>query len=227
VSAATGLVAVSGGTSLLTLREVASDGSFGSEVATADFGRGQPDLALRSDGALAAISTHLYGPEFAVTFAVIERRPLRLRAVGQLRLKEAGFSDGGYKPAHFPLVSIWRGDRLYVADGGGLSVIDATDPARPRLLLRSRLAGPGMDLALAGGQLDVVRAGSKPAVVRYRLDRSGLPAPIGIWRLPAGRRAGAVARSGSDLLLTLREHGWQSVPAGRFSSMAVHFFRQP
>src|SRR4029453_14814494 len=46
VSAAAGVVAVSGGTSQLTLREYRRDGRFGQEVITADFGRGQPDIAL-------------------------------------------------------------------------------------------------------------------------------------------------------------------------------------
>src|ERR1044071_7541444 len=68
VSAAAGVVIVSGGTSQLTLREYDHQGRFGKEVVTADFGRGQPDVALRADGRMAAISTHLYGPEFAITF---------------------------------------------------------------------------------------------------------------------------------------------------------------
>ncbi|HEY7216079.1 MAG TPA: hypothetical protein VIC28_15760, partial [Thermoanaerobaculia bacterium] len=75
VAAAAGVVAVSGGTSRLTLREYGRDGRFGEEVATADFGRGQPDIALRADGRMAAISTHIVGPDFAITFAEIRRRP--------------------------------------------------------------------------------------------------------------------------------------------------------
>ncbi|HYU35419.1 MAG TPA: hypothetical protein VEW48_24975, partial [Thermoanaerobaculia bacterium] len=55
VSAAAGVVIVSGGTSELTLREYDRNGRFGTDVATADFGRGQPDVALRPDGRMAAI----------------------------------------------------------------------------------------------------------------------------------------------------------------------------
>ncbi len=219
VSAAAGVVAVSGGTSQLTLREYSRDGRFGTEVATADFGRGQPDIALRPDGRLAAISTHLYGPEFALTFAEIRRRPLGLRRVSQLPLKEAGFTTGGFKPAHFPLVAAWRGDRVYLADGGGLGVIDVSDPRQPRLLRQDRQAQPAMDVVVSGDGLDVLRAGSQPTVVRYRLDGSGQPAPAGIWNLPAGSRPAAIARSGEDTWITLHERGWQTVPPREFSSL--------
>lgn len=205
VSAAAGLVAVSGGTSRLTLREYDSEGHLGTEVATADFGRGQPDIALRPDGRMAAISTHLYGPEFAITFASIERHPLRVRGLGQVRLRAAGFTEGGYKPAHFPLVAAWRGDRLYVAEGGGLSVIDASDPAAPRLLVRKAGPAPAMDLALAEGELDVLRAGPAPALFRFRLDASsGLPRFAGRRSLPSGSLPAALARRGPEALISRR-----------------------
>jgi hypothetical protein len=217
VSAAAGVVAVSGGTSQLTLRAYDRKGFFGTDVATADFGRGQPDIALRPDGQIAAISTHTFGPDFAITLAGIRRQPLGLQALGQLGLKEAGFTAGGFKPAHFPLVAAWRGDRLYLADGGGLEVIDVSNPRQPRLLVRDRLPQPAMDVAVAGGELDVLRAGPQQAVFRYRLDGSGLPTPAGLWNLPAGTRPAAIARTGSSTLITQHERGWQTVPPSRFS----------
>jgi hypothetical protein len=217
VSAAAGVVAVSGGTSQLTLREYDRDGRFGTEVVTADFGRGQPDVALRPDGRAAAISTHLYGPEFAITFAEIRRRPLRWQALGQLELRDAGFTPGGFKPAHFPLVAAWRGDRVYLADGGGLAVVDASDLRQPHLLARDRQPQPAMDVVVSGGELDVVRAGSQPAVFRYRLDDAGLPTPVGTWSLPAGSHPAGIARDGADALITQHERGWQTVPPSSFS----------
>ena len=141
-AAAAGVVAVSGGTSQLTLRTYDREGRFGTDVVTADFGRGQPDVALRPDGRMAAISTHTFGPDFAVTFAAIRRRPLGLQMLGQLALKDAGFTAGGFKPAHFPLVAVWRGDRVVLADGGGLGVIDVSHPRWPRLLVRERQPRP-------------------------------------------------------------------------------------
>lgn len=209
VSAAAGVVIVSGGTSQLTLREYGLDGHFGANVATADLGRGQPDAALRADGRLAAVSTHLYGPEFAVTFAEVQRQPLSLRPLGQLRLRDAGFTAGGFKPGHFPLVAAWRGDRVYVADGGGLEVVDVSNPAQPRRLAQLRQPRPAMDVAVEGDELDVVRAGPRPAVLRFHLDASGRPTPSRIWKLPAGSQPGAIAHTGSGLLVSLRERGWQ------------------
>ncbi|HEV8579663.1 MAG TPA: hypothetical protein VGX68_11345 [Thermoanaerobaculia bacterium] len=219
VSAAAGLVIVSGGTSQLTLREYGRDGRLGKEVATADFGRGQPDIALRADGRLAAISTHLYGPEFAITFAEIRRRPLRLEMLSQLRLQHAGFTAGGFKPAHFPIVAAWRGDRVHVAEGGGLDVIDLADPRRPRLLMHDRRPRPAIDVVVSGDELDVLRAGPQPAVFRYRLDGSGLPALTGTWSLLAGNHPAAIARNGADAVITQFERGWQTVPPERFSAL--------
>jgi hypothetical protein len=217
VSAAAGVVAVSGGTSSLTLREYDHHGHLGREVATADLGRGQPDVALRPDGRVAAVSTHLYGPEFALTFAAIRRHPLRFEVLGQLRLRAAGFTAGGFKPAHFPLVAAWRGDRVYVAEGGGLDVIDASDPARPRLLVQDRKPRPAMDLAVSGDELDVLRAGSRPALFRFHLDAGGLPAFTSSWTLPAGRRPAAITRYGTLSLVTEHERGLEAVPPSSFS----------
>ncbi|HEX3129199.1 MAG TPA: hypothetical protein VH394_17830 [Thermoanaerobaculia bacterium] len=211
VSAAAGIVIVSGGTSQLTLREYDRNGRLGTEVVTGDFGRGQPDVAVRPDGRMAAISTHTFGPDFAITFAEIQRRPLRLKARGQLGLKNAGFTEGGFKPAHFPLTAAWNGDRVYVADGGGMNVIDLADPDHPRLLQRDRRAQPAIDAIVSGGELDVLRAGPHPAVLRYRLDGSGLPTLAAGWSLPSGSRPAAVARHGADVLITEHERGLQVV----------------
>lgn len=217
VSAAAGLVAVSGGTSQLTLREYDGEGRLSGQVATADYGRGQPDVVLRADGRLAAVSTHIVGPEFAITIVEIARRPLGLRELGQVELRDAGFTRGGYKPAHFPLVARWRGDRLYVADGGGLAAIDVADPRHPRLLFRDREARPAIDLVVAGDELDVVRAGRQPAVLRYRLGDGGLPVASGSWSPPPGTAIASIARHGEDLVVARHELGWQRVRRSEFS----------
>jgi hypothetical protein len=223
VSAAAGVVIVSGGTSQLTLREYDQKGRFGTEVITGDFGRGQPDVAVRPDGRIAAISTHISGPDFAITFVEIQRRPLRLKTRGQLGLKDAGFTEGGFKPSHFPLVAAWNGSRVYLADGGGLNVIDLLDPDHPSLLQQDRHARPAIDAVVAvvaGGELDVLRAGPHPAVLRYRLDGSGLPMPAASWSLPAGNRPAAIARHGAEALVTEHERGFQVVKPGEFSTIS-------
>jgi hypothetical protein len=219
VAAAAGRVVVSGGTSLLSLHEFDADGRLGGGAAEADFGRGQPDIALRADGRLAVISTHLYGPEFGLTFVAIERSPLRLHELGRMRLGNAGFTRGGYKPAHFPMVAAWQGDRVYLADGGGLTVIDASDPRHPRLLSQDRRAQPAMDLAVAGNTLVVAVAGDTPSLLRYRLVRSGMPALVSNWRLPAHTRPAAIAIDGDNSLIALHERGWRSVPFNAFATV--------
>jgi hypothetical protein len=141
----------------------------------------------------------------------------------RLGLKDAGFTEGGFKPAHFPLVAAWNGGRVYLADGGGLNVIDLLDPDHPRLLRKDRLARPAIDAVVAGNELDVLRAGPHPAVLRYRLDVSGLPTPAADWSLPAGSRPAAIARHDAhraDTLITEHERGFQIVPASEFSAIS-------
>ena len=220
VSAAAGLVAVSGGTSQLTLRGYDADGRLGNEVATADYGRGQPDVKLRADGKLAAVSTHVVGPDFALTFVELRHSPLGLRELARLPLRDAGFTRGGFKPAHFPLVTAWRGDRVYVADGGGLAVVGAADPAHPRLLRRDPLPRPAIDVVVTDGELDVLCADRDPTVVRYRLDAAGTPIPAAIW-FPAGDRPAAIARHGANLVTT-DEGGWTIVPRTAFAGLTSH-----
>ena len=219
VSAAAGVVAISGGTSQLTLREYDATGRLDSNVVTADFGRGQPDIALRPDGKLAAVSTHSFGPNFSMTLAEVRRAPLRLQTISHVDLPQAGFTAGGYKPAHFPLVSAWQGDRLYIAHGGGLSVIDATDPQQPRVLADDPRPRPAMDIAVTANTLDIVRAGAQPAILRYRLDREAAPVLIAIRLLTSTNEPGAIASEGPYTLITLRQHGWQFVAPTEFSAI--------
>jgi hypothetical protein len=214
VAAAAGVVIVSGGTSRLTAREYDVDGRLALGAATADYGRGQPDVSLRADGRLAAISTHVVGPAFAMTIAEVVRRPLALRELGRVELQEGGFTPGGFKPARFPIASAWRGDRLYVADGGGLAVLDVADPAHPRELRRDRTSRPAVDVVVSGDELDVSRGGRHPAVVRYRLDGAGLPAPVAAWSTPESSLIAGIGRRGDDLLISSFERGWRLVPRG-------------
>ena len=217
VAAATGVVAVSGGTSLLSLREYDAHGRLSDALVNADFGRGQPDIALRDDGARAVIATHLYGPEFGLSLVEIKHSPLRLHELGRVRIRGAGFTHGGYKPAHFPMVAQWRGDRVYLAHGGGLSIVDASDPNRPIVLATDARPRPAMDLAITGDRLDVAVAGTHPAIYRYRLDRTATPTLVGRWPLPEGSRPASIANNDKHSLIALHERGWRSVPSPAFA----------
>lgn len=217
VSAAPGIVAVSGGTSELSLREFDSTGQLNAQEFTADFGRGQPDIAMRADGRIAAISTHSFGPNFSVTLAEIQRAPLGLKAVGHVDLPDAGFTRGGYKPAHFPLTCAWFGDWLYVAHGGGLTVINAADPRHPVVLVEDQRASPAMDIAIASNTLDLVRAGTQSAILRYRLDPAALPVLQAIHPLLSADDPNAIAGNEELTLMTLRRKGLKVLAPTDFS----------
>lgn len=216
VSAAAGVVAVSGGTSRLSLRHYDRLGVLGKYVVLADYGRGQPDVALREDGRYAAVSTHLYGPRFALTLVRIQHTPLTLTRVGELAISRSGFTAGGFKPAHFPLVARWAGSRLYVAHGGGLDVVTIEDGGTPRLLVHLADAAPAMDLALAGDQLFVLRAGAKPEVLQYRLDGAGRPQLPTSQSWPLGRQPASLAVQGQQLFLIDQQSGWQTLTSAAF-----------
>jgi hypothetical protein len=172
---------------------------------------------LRPDGTLAAVSTHSFGPYFSVTLAEIRRAPLSLHAVSHIDLPDAGFTKGGYKPAHFPLTCAWIGDRLYVAHGGGLTVIDATDSRHPIVLAEDPQPRPAMDISVTSSTLDLIRVGAQSAILRYRLDRDGSPVLRAIHPLTSADEPNAIAGNDTYTLITLRRMGWKIVAPTEFS----------
>jgi hypothetical protein len=223
VAAARGLVVVSGGTSLLTLRAYDASGVLSPVLASGDYGRGQPDVAWAMDvnGApRAAVSTHIVGPDFALQLieARINTNGVELLPREAIARPRAGFTAGGFKPAHFPLVAAWRGDRLWIADASGLTAVDTGGTAAPRLLAEAHEVAPAIDLALAvdGSTVDVLRGGPKPAVMRYRFDvTTSELSPSVVWEPPPGTRPHAIARAGEDVVFT-GDRGWRVVRAAEF-----------
>ena len=219
VSAAAGRVGVSGGTSSLTLGRYDNAGRLGNQVATADLGRGQPDLALRPDGRLAAVSTHRFGPDFGMSFVALDGPKPHL--LGFVPLRAAGFSAGGYKPAHFPLVPAWQANRVYVAHGGGLAVIDATHPEAPRLIGIDPESRPAIDVAICNATLVVLRAGRRPALLRYRVaPGNDMPRRIDVTPFPDDSEPGALACSAHARLVTFRAGDWRWLPGTAPDSQA-------
>lgn len=211
VSAAAGRVAVSGGTSSLTLRRYDEQGHLEDRTATTDLGRGQPDLALRADGRFAAVSTHRFGPDFGLSFVALDGPAPDL--TGFVPMPAAGFTDGGFKPAHFPLVPTWRSNRVYAAHGGGLAVIDATRPAAPRLVGIDPESRPAIDAAICGDTLAVLRAGRRPALLRYRFaSGDDMPRRLDNTSFPADSEPAALACTTQAHLVTFRAGSWQWLP---------------
>lgn len=195
VSAAAGRAVVSGGTSRLTLRRYDREGNLSTEIATADLGRGQPDVLLRPDGGMAAVSTHFAGPEFGLSLLDFsEDAP---RVAGTLPLPEAGFTPGGSKPANFPIEGAWAGDTLLLAQGNALAFVDLSDPRRPRLLRSLELGVHPVNVDAAGGIVAAVGSFPRERLVLIELGRGVEPRILRSLELPAGSMPTGVA-VGSD-----------------------------
>jgi hypothetical protein len=85
------------------------------------------------------------------------------------------------------------GERAFVLDGGGLSVIDAREPARPRLVEHVATRGRPVSMALAGSRLYVTEADDADAGGLEVLDlAAGTPRSVGYL---------ALETAGTDVLL--------------------------
>ena len=205
VSAAGGLVTVSGGTSQLTIWRYDARGSLTGPLATTDLGRGQPDVLLTPAGVL-YVSTHYSGPYFGLDVVRFHSGPPRLDKLAELPLAGAGFTDGGARPANFPIESaLLGGDTLLVASARGLDVIDVSAPAQPRLVATLDLAGPAVNVDASGGVAAVIVASEPPAVVW--LDFTTAPPRQRRVALPVGTFPGGVALGGPRAAVAAGKNG--------------------
>ena len=127
VSAAQGVMAVSGGTKPMAWFGYDAEGVMSDVRSRPDFGRGQPDILLTPDGKNAVISAHISGPDFGVIWSEIDEGGEVINALSYIALPDAGFTHGGHRPANFPIQSAFIGDRLLVAHGGGVAIIALTN----------------------------------------------------------------------------------------------------
>lgn len=127
VSAAQGVMAVSGGTKPMAWFGYDAEGVMSDARSRPDFGRGQPDILITPDGEHAVISAHISGPDFGVIWSEINAGGADINALSYIALADAGFTTGGHRPANFPIQSALMEDRLLVAHGGGVAVIVLSD----------------------------------------------------------------------------------------------------
>ncbi len=166
VAARAGLCIVSGGTSALTAWRYDSNGLLADPPASADLGRGQPDVMLANDGRVAYISTHYWGPYFGLDVVGYDAASPRLSKLAKLEIDGAGFTTGGAKPANFPIEAAALGlDTVLVAHGRGVAVIDVHEPGRPRLLEAIDVGGPAVNVDALGAVALVAVSGPSPALV--------------------------------------------------------------
>jgi hypothetical protein len=208
VSAAAGRVAVSGGTGRLSLREYARDGRLGDEIATVDLGRGQPDVLLSPDGRRALVSVHVVGPRFALGVAELGSAPLRVAPAGSVPLDTVGFTPGGARPASFPVQSAaLPGGVVLVAHAAGLGVVDAADPAAPRLLRVLDLGVRPVAVDARDGLVAVVGSDPEPRLVVLDVRDPARPEILATRALPAGSLATGVAIGPAQVVVAAHARG--------------------
>lgn len=165
VAAAGGVAIVSGGTSQLTAWHYDSSGTFHGPVATADLGRGQPDVLLSHDGTLAFVATHTFGPYFGLTILRADTTGA-LETLATLELDGAGFTRGGAKPANFPIEAAALGpDTVLVAYARGIGVISTASPREPKVVGLIDVGGPAVNVDVQNRTAAVSVAGPAPAIV--------------------------------------------------------------
>jgi hypothetical protein len=162
-------------------------------------------VLVAPDGRRAYVSTHFETTVFGLT--VIDLAPLRV--VGRLVIEGAGFTDGGTKPASFPLASALRGNRLYLAFGGGLAVVDVSDAAAPRLEQVVPLGMQAVHLAIDGDVAVVV--GASPARL-VRLDLKDGDTPVVVRSEPLPGRPTGVALGATRVAVATGERGVVVLP---------------
>lgn len=205
VSAAAGRVIVSGGTSLLSLRAYDAEGNLGELSATADLGRGQPDVLLSPDGKTAYVSTHYTGPNFGLRTLDIGLNSLS--PSGNLPLDGAGFTPGGAKPANFPIEAALSGPTLWIAYDGGLAAVDVSNAASPKLLNSLALELEAVNVDAEGGLAAAVGAKPSPKLVWVDIADPRSPRLLRTVDLPAGSYPTGVALSGGRAVVAAHGAG--------------------
>lgn len=207
VSANAGLCIVSGGTSELTAWRYDSAGTLTGPVATADLGRGQPDVLVAHDGTLAYVSTHYRGPYFGLSVVRYDSAAGQLEPLAELELDGAGFTTGGAKPANFPIEAAVLGhDTVLVGHARGVTVIGTADPRRPAALATIDVGGPAVNVDVLDHVAAVAVSGSAPAVVLLELSgreaRTIKRIPLAPGTLPLG-----VALTPARIAVAARDRG--------------------
>lgn len=204
VSAANGVVIVSGGTSSLSAWRYDSAGTLTGPVATADFGRGQPDVLIDRLHRL-LVSTHYRGPHFGVDVARLDEGG-SVPLFGTLELQGAGFTAGGTKPGNFPIESAQLDDSTFlIAFAGGVAQVVVGDDGAPRVKRVIDAGGPAVNVDVLDGTAAVAVAGRSAAVVL--VDFTAEPRSVKRIALPPGTIPSGVALTSRSVIVAARHQG--------------------
>ncbi len=203
VSAAAGMVSVSGGTGQVSVLAYDTDGNLGTDVANIDLGIGQPDILLDPDGGFAYVSTDFSGTvdgqPFGISVIALNTPPQAPVLLTQIGIPGAGFTPGVQGPANFPIESAVWGDTLFVAHGSGVAILDITTPATTQLLQMLPLSLSAVNVDARDDALYVV--GSSPTPTLAIVDVSDIWTPQVVDRidLPAGSMPTGVAAGAAHI----------------------------
>lgn len=210
VAAANGMVTVSGGTSALSVWRYDSLPSLSGPIASADFGRGQPDVLLTHSG-LFLVSTHRWGPYFGLTVARFDGATQSIRRLWEIELPHAGFTEGGAKPANFPIESASLDDSTFaIAHRRGLSVVRVDRGSAAHIAGTVDVGGPAVNVDASGDTAAVVVAGRNTAIVLVQVRAT--PRVVKRIALPPGTIPQAVALTSHSVIVAAREQGVLVLP---------------
>lgn len=200
VSAARGRVVVSGGTSRLSLRAYDAAGHLGAELASADLGRGQPDVLLCPYGRYAFVSAHDWGPFFSLKIARLSDSGT-LALERSLELSTYGFTPGGARPANFPIEAAFQDRLVYVVSAEGLRVIGLSPHEPPQLLAHLPLDLQPVNVDVRDGVAAIVGSAPAPTLVFVDARKPSRPRVVQSVPLPAGSRGTGVALTDSHAVV--------------------------
>jgi hypothetical protein len=205
VSAANGVVIVSGGTSRVSAWRYDSSGALAGPVATVDFGRGQPDVLLTRAHRL-LVSTHYQGPRFGVDVARLDPGGASLAVLGRLELEGAGFTSGGTKPANFPIEGAEVDDSTFVfAFRRGVARIVVARDGVPRLDRLLDVGGPAVNVDALRDTAAVAVAGARDEGAIVLVDLTAEPRVIKRIALPPGTIPSGVALTSRSVIISARQ----------------------
>lgn len=177
VSVSGGVAIVSGGTCGISRLSVAAGGELAVTGGVEVF-RGQPDVSMVPGTSTALLSTHFSGRKGGFVdgqeFGIMMLSTDELAVVATAGLAGAGFSDGGGRPASWPVRASIVGDLAFVAHGGGLDLFRIDASSRMERLGHLDLPFQAVDVfaPASGGEVFVVGVPPQVGIVDVGADQA-------------------------------------------------------
>lgn len=204
VAAAAGRVVVSGGTKSATVFRYDARGALTPGPSIVGH-RGKPDVAVDRGGKALFFSTHFSDPVDGQEFGLSVATGAEGRFVDAVGLAGAGFTEGGGRPASWPARSVVTANHVFVAHGGGLSIVEWSSELDLTLLATLDVGMMAVDVAVEKDTAWVVGA-APPALVEVNVTdprspsvRKRTPLSEPASAIVVGRTAISIAHGGGSL----------------------------